>query len=170
MFSFHSPSREAQPLRLAEQEAGQYSTRIVKFHDRTCFLYQVKTAKYELTRLMCLFQVVLYALVAVATAGPGILHGGFAAPAVAAYAAPAAVAAPGLTAYSAPAVASLAAPAVTAYSAPAAIAAPAVTAYAAPVATAITKTVQYASTPVVTGYTSQVGSWAYPVEHSLVSK
>jgi hypothetical protein len=45
---------------------------------------------------------------------------------------------------------SIAAPAVAAY------AAPAVTAYTAPVATAVTKTVQYASTPVVTGYTSQV--------------
>jgi hypothetical protein len=70
----------------------------------------------------------LLGLLAVAAARPGLLHGGIAAPAVAAYAAPA----------------------VTAY------AAPAVTAYAAPVATAVTKTVHYASTPVVTGYTSQV--------------
>ena len=91
-----------------------------------------------------LLQVVLLGFLAVAAARPGFLHGGIAAPAVAAYAAPA--------------VAAYAAPAVTAYSAPdvAAYAAPAVTAYAAPVATAVTKTVHYASTPVVTGYTSQV--------------
>jgi hypothetical protein len=44
----------------------------------------------------------------------------------------------------------IAAPAVAAYAAPAPLA------VAAPVATAITKTVHYASTPVVTGYTSQV--------------
>jgi hypothetical protein len=83
-----------------------------------------------------LLQVVLLGFLAVAAARPGFLHGGIAAPAVAAYAAPA------VTAYSAPAVAAYAAPAVTAY--------------AAPVATAVTKTVHYASTPVVTGYTSQV--------------
>jgi hypothetical protein len=57
--------------------------------------------------------------------------------------------------YAAPPVATYAAPAVAAY------AAPAVTAYAAPVATAVTKTVHYASTPVVTGYTSQVKLWTF---------
>jgi hypothetical protein len=97
---------------------------------------------------------VLSAIVAVATAAPGYLQGGIAAPGVAAYAAPAvaSVAAPALAAYAAPAVASVAAPALAAY------AAPAVASVAAPVATAVTKTVHYASTPVVTGYTSQVRS------------
>ena len=108
---------------------------------------------------------VLLGIVAAAAARPS---GPIAAPAVAAYAAPSVgtYAAPAVGTYAAPAVATYAAPAVAAYAAPAvatyaapavaAYAAPAVTAYAAPVATAVTKTVHYASTPVVTGYTSQV--------------
>ena len=92
-------------------------------------------------------QVVLSALLAFATARPSGIH--VAAPAVAAYAAPA------VATYSAPAVAAYAAPAVAA-PAVAAYAAPAAAVVQAPVATAITKHVHYASTPVVTGYTSQV--------------
>ena len=100
--------------------------------------------KHPVNIIFFLFQVVLLGIVAAAAARPDLLHGRIAAPAVAAYAAPA------VATYAAPAVATYAAPAVAAY------AAPAVTAYAAPVATAVTKTVHYASTPVVTGYTSQV--------------
>ena len=110
----------------------------------------------------CLFQVVLLGIVAAAAARPS---GSIVAPGVAAYAAPAVAtyAAPAVAAYAAPAVAAYAAPAVATYAAPAvaAYAAPAVTAYAAPVATAVSKTVHYASTPVVTGYTSQVKLWIF---------
>jgi len=107
--------------------------------------------------LIFLFQVVLLGIVAAAAARPSFLQGPIAAPAVATYAAPA------VPTYAAPAVAAYAAPPVATYAAPpvAAYAAPAVTAYAAPVATAVTKTVQYASTPVVTGYTSQVKLWTF---------
>jgi hypothetical protein len=101
---------------------------------------------------MSLLQVVLSALVAVASARPGIVGSA-------------------VGAYSAPALASVAAPALAAYAAPAvaSVAAPALAAYAAPVATAITKTVQYASTPVVTGYTSQVRSCPHPAAETIGS-
>ncbi|XP_046994108.1 cuticle protein 16.5-like [Schistocerca americana] len=101
--------------------------------------------------------VVLSALVALASAKPGFLHGAVA-PAAISYAAPAVAAAPAIS-YAAPAVA--AAPAI-AYAAPAAIAAPIS-------ATVVSKQVHYASTPVVTGYSAQVlkpnlGALATPAE------